>query len=147
MSFRQCVVIEFLVEEGNSAAVVYERLRGAYGEVCMGASSVGRRVKHFKDGNTDIADQPRCGRPRSAANGRLLEKGKTINAARYVQTLNKLRCELREKRLKKKTVILQHDSARPHTARLTLQTIQKNCSHIHPTIRICPPQIATYSDR
>jgi hypothetical protein len=27
-----------------------------------------------------------------------LEKGKTINAARYVQTLNKLRCALREKR-------------------------------------------------
>jgi hypothetical protein len=24
-------------------------------------------VKHFKDGNTDIADQPRCGRPRTAA--------------------------------------------------------------------------------
>jgi transposase len=55
-------------------------------------------------------------------------KGETINAARYVQTLNKLRCELREKRLKKKTVILQRDNARPHTARLTLQTtIQKNC--------------------
>jgi hypothetical protein len=30
----------------------------------MGASSVRRWVKHFKDGNTDIADQPRCGRQR-----------------------------------------------------------------------------------
>jgi histone-lysine N-methyltransferase SETMAR len=45
-----------------------------------------------------------------------LEKGETIIAARYV----------REKRPKKKTVILQHDNARPHTARLTLQTIQKD---------------------
>jgi histone-lysine N-methyltransferase SETMAR len=54
-----------------------------------------------------------------------LEKGETIYAARYVQTLNKLRRALREKRPKKKTVILQHDNARPHTARLTLQTIQK----------------------
>jgi hypothetical protein len=51
-----------------------------------------------------------------------LEKGEMIAAARYVQTLNKLRHALREKRPKKKTVILQHDNARPHTARLTLQT-------------------------
>jgi hypothetical protein len=55
-----------------------------------------------------------------------LEKGETISAARYVQTPNKLRRAVREKRPKKKTVILQHDNARPHTARLTLQTIQKN---------------------
>jgi transposase len=33
----------------------------------MGSSNVRRWVKHFKDGNTDIADQPRCGRPRTAA--------------------------------------------------------------------------------
>jgi hypothetical protein len=55
-----------------------------------------------------------------------LEKGETINAARYVQTLNKLRRALHEKRPKKKTDILQHDNARPHTQHLTLQTIQKN---------------------
>jgi hypothetical protein len=54
--FRQRAVIEFLVKEGNSAAVIYKRLRGVYGDVFMGASSVRRWVKHFKDGNTDIAD-------------------------------------------------------------------------------------------
>jgi hypothetical protein len=31
-----------------------------------GTSSVRRWVKHFKDGNTDIADQLRCGRQRTA---------------------------------------------------------------------------------
>jgi hypothetical protein len=56
MSCRQRTVIEFLVKEENSAGVMYERLRGLYGDVCMGASSVRRWVKHFKDGNTDIAD-------------------------------------------------------------------------------------------
>jgi transposase len=61
--FRQSYVIEFLVKEGNSAGVSYERLRGVYGDACMGTSSVRRWLKHFKDGNTDIADQPRCGRP------------------------------------------------------------------------------------
>jgi transposase len=55
-----------------------------------------------------------------------LVKAETISASRYVQTLNKLCRALREKRPKKKTVILQHDNAKPHTARLTLQTIQKN---------------------
>jgi transposase len=36
----------------------------------MGASSVRRWVKHFKDGNTDIANQPRCCRQRTAATER-----------------------------------------------------------------------------
>jgi hypothetical protein len=31
-------------------------------------------VKHFKDGNTDIADQPRCFRPRAAATERNKQK-------------------------------------------------------------------------
>jgi hypothetical protein len=52
------------VKEGNSAWVIYKRLR-----VC-----VRRWVKHFKDGNTDIADQPRCGRPRTAATERNQQK-------------------------------------------------------------------------
>jgi hypothetical protein len=40
----------------------------------MGATSVRRWVKHFKDGNTDIANQPRCGRPRTAATERNKQK-------------------------------------------------------------------------
>jgi hypothetical protein len=55
-SFRQRAVIEFRVKEGNSAIVIYERLRGVYEDVCMGVGSVRRWVKHFKDGNTDIAN-------------------------------------------------------------------------------------------
>jgi transposase len=65
---------EFLVKEGNSAAVIYKRLRGAYGDVCMGGSSVRRWMKHFKDGNTDIAEQTRRGRPRTAATERNKQK-------------------------------------------------------------------------
>jgi transposase len=61
--FRQRTVIEFLVNDGDWAGVVCERLRGVYGD----DSSVRRWVEHFKDGNTDIADQPRCGRPSTAA--------------------------------------------------------------------------------
>jgi hypothetical protein len=33
--FRHHAVIEFPVNEGNSAEVIYEQLRGVYGDVCM----------------------------------------------------------------------------------------------------------------
>ena len=52
-----------------------------------------------------------------------LEPGQTINAARYIQTLFKLRRALSEKRPGKK-IILQHDNARPHTARVTVEKIR-----------------------
>ena len=50
MSFRQRAVIEFLVKAEITAAEIHQRLQRAYGSVCMGASSVRRWVKHFKDG-------------------------------------------------------------------------------------------------
>jgi transposase len=55
-----------------------------------------------------------------------LEKIGKINAARYVQTLNKFRRALSEKRPKKKNVILQNGKARPPTSRLTFETIKNN---------------------
>ena len=53
MSFRQRAVIEFLVKEEIPAAEIHQRLQRAYGSVCMGANSVRRWVKHFKDGKTE----------------------------------------------------------------------------------------------
>ena len=50
VSFRQRAVIEFLVKEEIPAAEIHQSLQRAYGSVCMGASSVRRWVKHFKDG-------------------------------------------------------------------------------------------------
>jgi hypothetical protein len=62
------------------------------------------------------------------AEGRILilflEPERTINAAHYVQTLLKLRRALRDERPVWK-VILQHDNAGPHTARLTLDKLRK----------------------
>ncbi|PNF20339.1 hypothetical protein B7P43_G13210 [Cryptotermes secundus] len=42
--------------------------------ICMGASSVRRWVKHFKDGNTSIEDEPRSGRSRTASTERNEER-------------------------------------------------------------------------
>ena len=53
MSFHQCAVIEFLVKEEIPTAEIHQRLQRAYGSVCMGASSVRRWMKHFKDGKTE----------------------------------------------------------------------------------------------
>ena len=53
MSFLQRAVIEFLVKEEIPSAEIHQRLQRAYGSVCMGASGVGRGVKHFKDGKRE----------------------------------------------------------------------------------------------
>jgi transposase len=50
----------------------------------MDASSVRRWVKHFKGGNTGIADQPCCGRPRTAAAERNTQKVELIRHDRRV---------------------------------------------------------------
>lgn len=65
--FRQKAVIEFLTKEGVSAKNISDRLKIVYGENCLGYASVKRWVVHFKNGNTDITDKPRSGRPLSAA--------------------------------------------------------------------------------
>ena len=65
--FRQHAVIEFLVKEEIPTADIHHRLQHVHGDVCMGASSIRRWVKHFKDGNTSIQDQPHSGRPRTAS--------------------------------------------------------------------------------
>ncbi|KAJ4427570.1 hypothetical protein ANN_25218 [Periplaneta americana] len=67
-------VIEFIVKDEKSAAEIHLRLQRAYGDVCMGASSVRRWVKHFEDGNTSIQDEPRSGRPRTASTERNKER-------------------------------------------------------------------------
>ena len=53
-----------------------------------------------------------------------LGPGKTINASDYVQTLRKIRRALHDKRPRRK-VNLKHDNARPHTAHLALEKIEK----------------------
>ena len=53
MSFLQRAVTEFLVKEEIPSAEIHQRLQRAYGSVCMGACSVRRWVKHFKDGKTE----------------------------------------------------------------------------------------------
>jgi hypothetical protein len=70
-----------------------------------------------------------------------LEKGWTTNAARYVQTLNKLRRALREK-LPKENCRPFHMTMRGLTLHVwpcrQFKRTAGNCSSIHPTVRIWP---------
>jgi hypothetical protein len=70
MSFRHRAVIEFLVKRGKLGRSHLRATSWCVWRCLHGVSSVRRWVKHFKDGNTDIADQPRCGQPRTAATER-----------------------------------------------------------------------------
>jgi hypothetical protein len=54
-----------------------------------------------------------------------LPRKETVNAVRCVQTLQKLRRALHDKRPIKRRIILQHDNARPHTAHLTSEKTEK----------------------
>jgi hypothetical protein len=62
----------------------------------------------------EIADQPLCGRLRTAETKR--KKQKVDEQCTSLRSDAQKTCRaLREKRPKKKTVILQHDKVRPHT--------------------------------
>ena len=65
--FRQKAVIEFLFKEGSTAKTISDRLKNVYGESCLSYASVKRWVVHFRNGNSDICDKPRSGRPASVA--------------------------------------------------------------------------------
>ena len=67
MWFRQRAEVDFLVKEEIPTSDIHSRRQHAYGDVCLGASSVTRWVKHFKRGNTAIADRSSSGRPRIAS--------------------------------------------------------------------------------
>jgi histone-lysine N-methyltransferase SETMAR len=65
--FRQKAVVEFLTKEGNTAKNISDRLKTVYGDNCLSYASVKRWVVHFKNGESDICDKPRSGRPPSVA--------------------------------------------------------------------------------
>ena len=53
----------------------------------------------------------------------LLPTGTTVTAIVYVAQLQKLACVIQKERPKRDKVLLLHDNARPHVAKMTRQTI------------------------
>jgi transposase len=118
----------------------------------MGVSSVRRWVRHFKDGNSDIADQPRCGQPRTAAAERnkqnvdeLIRQDRRITFREIAAQLGMGHRAVQEVM---ETLGYRKVFSR-WVPRLFMGTEEHktagNCSPIHPTVRIWPPQDTTCS--
>ncbi|GFW41436.1 histone-lysine N-methyltransferase SETMAR [Trichonephila clavipes] len=56
-------VIRFLAAKKKSAKEIHEELCQVYGEECMSSGMVRRWVRDFKNGQTDVHDEARAGRP------------------------------------------------------------------------------------
>lgn len=63
LKLKERVVIEFLAKEGCPPKEIHMRLKKVYGDAVMDISNVRRWVKKFSNGETEIADKPRSGRP------------------------------------------------------------------------------------
>ena len=61
--FKQCCTIKFCVKLGESATVTYEKLQRAYEEHSLSKAHVFRWHKSFLEGEEQVEDEPRAGRP------------------------------------------------------------------------------------
>ena len=53
-----------------------------------------------------------------------LEAGKTVNSARYIETIKNLQRRVCRVRGTTSRILLLHDNARPHTARATIDALE-----------------------
>ncbi|PNF28869.1 hypothetical protein B7P43_G04409 [Cryptotermes secundus] len=117
----------------------------------MGESSVRRWVKHFKDGNTSIEDEPRSGRPQTAATEHNKERVDEIIQDDRRVTVDTIARKLvighsavqamieSYRKHPGRNIIILHDVC-PHAARLTLEAIAKMGWEILPHPSYSPDQ-------
>jgi len=130
-------VIRFLLARNNNAAEIHRQLCEVHGPNVMSESKVRQWCRLFKEGRTNVRDEERSGRPSVMAivfwewKGILLidflERGLTINADAYCETVRKLRRAIQNKRrgMLSSGIVLLHDNARPHSAARTAQLLQQ----------------------
>ena len=140
---EQRAVVRFLWSEGSSGTKIHQRLLAQYGDNALSKTTVYEWIEKFKTGRTSVKHAEGAGCPSTSTSEEkitifwdskgpiledFLEKGSTINSASYCDLLaNRLKPAIRTKRrgLLSKKVLLQHDNARPHVAKATIETINK----------------------
>lgn len=92
---KQRAVIEFLTKENCTPVEIHRRLKNVYGGSVLDLSNVRRWVTRFKEGDSDIADKKRSGRPSTsltANNKRLademIQKDRRIKVQELAEALN-----------------------------------------------------------
>jgi hypothetical protein len=66
MAEQQLCAIEFCVRLGKSVSKNLKLVHQAYGDDAMGRAAVFKWWKRFRDGETNVKNEPRSGRPRAA---------------------------------------------------------------------------------
>ena len=104
----------------------HQELQKVYGDTALSETTCRDWFCLFKDGNFDVDDRPREGRPKTFEGADViyykpLKPNETITGERYRTQLMRLSRALRKKRAqyeqRDEKVILQHDNAHPHVAK------------------------------
>ncbi|XP_029155158.1 uncharacterized protein LOC114928239 [Nylanderia fulva] len=122
--------IKFAVKLGKSPTETVGIINQAYGESAMSRNMIFRWHKMFVEGREDVDDEPRPGRPSTTSrvvHHEFVPEGQTVNAAFYVQVLDRLRKRVaRVRPAIKNTWRLQHDNAPSHTALVVSEFLTKH---------------------
>ena len=119
-------VLNFIFHSKKKVAEAHRELQKVYGDAALSESTFRNWFRHFKDGDFDVYDRPREGRPKTLEDAdliyyELLNSNETITGERYRTHLIRLSRVLREKwqqyEQRYEKVILQHDNARPHVTK------------------------------
>ena len=119
-------VLIFSFHSKKAAAEAHPELQKVHGDTALSETTWRDWFRRFKDGDFDVTDLPREGRPKTFEDAvviyyELLKSNGTITGERYWTQLMRLSWALREKRpqyeQRHEKVILQHDNARPHVAK------------------------------
>ncbi|XP_025161753.1 putative uncharacterized protein FLJ37770 [Harpegnathos saltator] len=65
-SLEQRYAIKFCVKLRKNATETFQMLQEAFKDDCISRSQSGRWHKAFKEGQEEVADEPRSGRPKTA---------------------------------------------------------------------------------
>ena len=74
LSLEQRLAIKFCFKVGKSATETLQMVNAAYGNQALSRSKVFRWYRRFHDGQKDIEDDPRSGRPTECRNDNTVEK-------------------------------------------------------------------------
>ena len=111
---KQRTVTEFLSAENVTPAEIHCHLQAVYGENTVNRTTVNRWAIKFREcqpGHANIVAE-------------FLEAENTVNSARYIETIKNLWRRVCRVRRSTSPILLLHDSARPHTARATIDALE-----------------------